>query len=130
MAEQRRMAMNTRTETKSFISRNENKGGTTLTFNGIKDGPTVKLNGQMVNIGDLHTDVMNSLKWDGLIEKNAKTADLAMTLNSMNVNGEEVEAKKIKRYQKLLKARGFDLEQSINMSFQEDGLSISLAGAG
>ena len=129
IAEQRRIATNTRTEAQSFISRNQNKGGTTLTFNGIKDGPTVKLNGEMVNIGDLHTDVMNSLKWDGLIEKNAKTADLAMTLNSMNVNGEEVEAKKIKRYQKLLKARGFDLDQSINMSFQEDGLSISLAGA-
>ena len=129
-AEQQRLAANTRTASTRQISRQENKGGTTLTFNGIKDGQTVKLNGQMVDIGDLHSDIMNALRSDGLIDRNAKSADLALAGDTMTVNGAPVELSKTKRYGKLLKARGFDLDQSINMSLQKDGLSIALAGSG
>lgn len=129
-AQQQRVAANIQTNTQSYISRNEDKGGTTLTFNGIKDGPTVKLNGQMVNIGALHEDVMSALRSDRLIDANAKTADLSLNWNGMMVNGKAVPDNKAGRYKKLLKARGFDLEQAINMSFQKDGLSIALSGKG
>ncbi|MEL6686138.1 MAG: M56 family metallopeptidase [Pseudomonadota bacterium] len=116
-------------EARALSSGDKDQSATTLTFNGpMSKDKKLSLNGRTVNIGALHTDLLSAFKSDGLIKRNAKTVDLEITCEEMTVNGNVVPESKAERYRKLLEARGFDLDQKVQMSLKKEQLTIKLSG--
>ncbi|GHB00957.1 hypothetical protein GCM10009069_24860 [Algimonas arctica] len=102
----------------------------TVTVNSDEPGNTVIINGRKLDVDSFRTKVMNALIEDGFIRAGDRSVTLALCGDSLEVDGKTGSKAQAKRYAKMLKSAGLDLDNSIVLKLKPDLMSLSMSGPG
>lgn len=102
----------------------------TITVNSDEPGNIVVINGRTLDVDRFRTQVMNALIEDGFIKARDTSVTLKLCGYDLVVDNKEGSKAQAKRYAKIFKSAGFDLDDSLTLKLKPDLLSLKMSGHG
>lgn len=128
--EQHRVEARAHAEAARHQTRSSSHSKHTVTVNSDDPGNTVIINGRKMDVDSFRTTVMNALIEDGLIRAGDRSVTLALCGNDLEVDGKTGSKAQAKRYAKMFKAAGLDLDDSFVLKLKPDLMSLTMSGHG
>jgi hypothetical protein len=102
----------------------------TVTVSSDEPGNMVTINGHKLDVDSFRTQVMNALVEDGLIRAGDRSVTLSLCGDGLEVDGKTGSKAQAKRYEKMFKAAGLDVNDSIVLKLKPDLMSLTMSGHG
>lgn len=100
----------------------------TVTVSSDEPGNTVVINGRKMDVDAFRTKVMNGLIEDGFIRRNDRSVKVELCGTDLKVDGKKGTKAQAKRYTKMFKAAGLNVDETIVLKLKPDLMSLTMSG--
>lgn len=126
--EQHRIEAREHAKSASHESHSSSHSKHTVTVNSDEPGNAVIINGRKMDVDAFRTKVMNALIEDGFIRRNDRSVKVELCGTDLKVDGKKGTKAQAKRYTKMFKAAGLNVDETLVLKLKPDLMSLTMSG--